>query len=79
MMEPVPEDRNSDGILKEYHQVYDGYTDIIQEHYPKTPAIEKLDKFEFYKRAAKAFAVVMTGDVRIYSNLLLVKGVTTWK
>ena len=79
MMEPVPEDRNSDGILKEYHQVYDGYTDIIQEHYPKTPAIEKLDKFEFYKRAAKAFAVVMTGDVRIYSILLLVKGVTTWK
>ena len=38
-----------------------------------------VDKFDFYKRAEKAFTVVMTGDLRIYANLLLVKGVTTWE
>ncbi|GAA6154042.1 hypothetical protein NBRC116587_34640 [Pseudoteredinibacter isoporae] len=34
------------------------------------------ERFEFYQRAEKAFAVVMTGDTRKYGNILLKKGVT---
>ena len=79
MMEPVLEDRNSKTLLSKYHEVYDDYTTTIHEHYPDTPPIEKMDKFDFYDRASKAFAVVMTGDIRVYANLLLVKGVTTLK
>jgi L-fucose mutarotase len=34
-----------------------------------------LERFAFYERAAQAFAVVATGEGRIYGNILLKKGV----
>ena len=34
-----------------------------------------LERFAFYERAALAFAVVATGEGRIYGNILLKKGV----
>lgn len=37
--------------------------------------LEKLERFEFYERAKKAYAVIATGEERQYANLLLVKGV----
>jgi L-fucose mutarotase len=36
---------------------------------------EALERFAFYERARAAFAVVSTGDLRPYGNVLLVKGV----
>lgn len=78
MMEPVKEDQASGELMKGYQEVYEDYTTTIHRHYPKTPPIEKMDKFDFYQRTEKAFAVVMTGDTRIYANLILIKGVTTW-
>jgi L-fucose mutarotase len=37
--------------------------------------IGSLDRFAFYERARNAFAVVRTGELRPYGNLILVKGV----
>lgn len=37
--------------------------------------IEKLERFAFYERAKKAFAVVATGETRKYGNIILKKGV----
>lgn len=34
-----------------------------------------LERFAFYERAARAFAVVATGETRTYGNILLKKGV----
>ena len=34
-----------------------------------------LERFAFYTRAAGAFAIVATGETRIYGNILLKKGV----
>ena len=34
-----------------------------------------LERFAFYQRAAAAFAIVATGETRIYGNILLKKGV----
>lgn len=48
----------------------------VDKHAPNTPAIARIDRFEFYERSKKAFAVVMTGETRKYGNLLLKKGVT---
>lgn len=48
----------------------------IRRHAPKAPAIIRIDRFEFYNRANKAFAIVMTGETRKYGNILLKKGVT---
>ncbi|MEO8409286.1 MAG: L-fucose mutarotase [Propionivibrio sp.] len=40
------------------------------------PAIERIDRFAFYDRARQAFAVVMSGEVAKYGNIILKKGVT---
>ena len=39
-------------------------------------ATARIDRFAFYDRAKKAFAVVMTGETAKYGNILLKKGVT---
>ena len=38
-------------------------------------AIEPLERFAFFERARTAFAVVATGETRIYANILVRKGV----
>lgn len=35
----------------------------------------KLERFAFYERAKSAYAVVQTGEVRLYGNLILKKGI----
>ncbi|MBA69124.1 MAG: ribose ABC transporter [Rhizobiales bacterium] len=37
--------------------------------------IATLERFAFYERAAKAYAVIQTGESRLYSNIILKKGV----
>ncbi|MDD6800929.1 MAG: L-fucose mutarotase [Firmicutes bacterium] len=37
--------------------------------------MEQIDRFEFYDRAKKAFAVVATGETALYGNIILKKGV----
>ena len=37
--------------------------------------VEFLDRFDFYDRARQAFAVVVTGEIAKYGNILLKKGV----
>ena len=37
--------------------------------------IEALERFAFYERAREAFAIVATGELRLYGNLILKKGV----
>ncbi|KAI1855222.1 hypothetical protein JX265_006637 [Neoarthrinium moseri] len=37
--------------------------------------VERLERFAFYERARKAFAVVATGETRKYGNVILKKGV----
>jgi L-fucose mutarotase len=40
-----------------------------------TGPIEALERFAFYERARTAFAIVATGETRLYGNLILKKGV----
>lgn len=37
--------------------------------------VGQLERFEFYERAKKAFAVIATGEGAIYANIILKKGV----
>lgn len=48
----------------------------IRRHAPKAPAIVRIERFAFYERAARAFAIVMTGETAKYGNIILKKGVT---
>jgi L-fucose mutarotase len=57
---------------------------VVEERYLKSihqtnsnvPAIERIDRFDFYDRTRNAFVVVMTGETAKYGNILLKKGVT---
>jgi L-fucose mutarotase len=51
------------------------YRDVIDRHWPNTPPILNIERFAFYERARKAFAVVMTGETVKYANIILKKGV----
>lgn len=52
------------------------YDTVVKKWVPQTLAISRLERFAFYREAASAFAVVMTGDTAKYGNLILTKGVT---
>lgn len=47
---------------------------ILKTEYPEL-VMGKLERYEFYERAKGAYAVIQTGEERIYGNLLLIKGV----
>lgn len=48
----------------------------VDKHAPGTPAVARIDRFDFYDRARDAYLVVMTGETAKYGNILLKKGVT---
>lgn len=70
MMEPVPGDNLEPAVEA-------SYMERIGKMLPDVPPVKRIDRFAFYDRAAKAFAVVMTGETSKYGNIILVKGVTS--
>ena len=52
------------------------YRQVIDKHWPGTPTIQRIDRFDFYDRARQAFAILMTGETVKYGNIILKKGVT---
>lgn len=52
------------------------YRQAVDRHWPNTPPILRIDRFDFYDRAKQAFAVLMTGETAKYGNIILKKGVT---
>ena len=54
-------------IWEEYKNVADSID--------KNGVIKYLDRFEFYDRAKKAYAVIHTGESAIYANIIIKKGV----
>ena len=68
MMAPVPGDALDPAVEQSYRTV-------IDKHWPNTPPIARVERFAFYEKAKKAFAVVMTGETAKYGNIILKKGV----
>jgi L-fucose mutarotase len=52
------------------------YRQAIDKHWPDTPPIQHIERFDFYDRAKQAFAILMTGETAKYGNIILKKGVT---
>ena len=65
MMEAVPGDELDPDVERSYRDAL-GYQGEI----------ERVERYAFYERAKKAFAVVVTGERRKYGNVILNKGVT---
>lgn len=55
--------------------IWDDYKAVISKYDPQNCKIEFVDRFDFYERARKAYAVIATGETAIYANILLKKGV----
>lgn len=69
MMEAVEGDKLDPNVAQ-------SYVFSIQKTNPAIQSVERIDRFAFYDRAKEAFAVVMTGEVAKYGNIILKKGVT---
>ena len=54
--------------------IMDEFEKIVKKHEPKM-AITTLERFAFYKRANAGYAIVQTGERRLYGNIVLKKGV----
>ena len=65
MMEAVPGDTLDPAVEARYRKAL-GYDGII----------ERVERFAFYERAKKAYAVVLSGEIAQYGNIILKKGVT---
>jgi L-fucose mutarotase len=65
-------------VVGEPHAVPEAVTDfaaIIDMNENAKVEIGALERHAFYERARNAFAIVRTGELRPYGNILLVKGV----
>ncbi len=64
-------DNGSDG---ERPEIWEKYEDIVKEN-EGDRKFELVERYAFYDRAKKAYAVVATGETAIYANIILKKGV----
>lgn len=55
--------------------IWDEYKALLQKYEPQYGKIEVMERFPFYERAKKAYAIVASGETQIYANILLKKGV----
>jgi L-fucose mutarotase len=63
------------GDSSEMPPVVELFQAVIDEVADNPARIRPLERFAFYERARGAFAIVQTGERRLYGNLILKKGV----
>ena len=52
----------------------DAFEAIVKRHEPNM-GLASLERFAFYERVSQGYAIVQTGERRLYGNILLKKGV----
>jgi L-fucose mutarotase len=56
--------------------IWDVYKKLVSEVDDRGDnAFIEVERFEFYERAKKAYAVIATGETAVYANIMLQKGV----
>ena len=55
--------------------IVDEFRRIAEAAHGEPVSFERVERFAFYERARQAFAIVATGERRLYGNLILTKGV----
>ena len=48
---------------------------VMKNEFGPDTELAKIERFEFYERSKKAYAIVQSGEERIYGNIILSKGV----
>jgi L-fucose mutarotase len=55
--------------------IWDQYRYIVAKHFTAADPIEEVERFAFYERTKKAYAVISTSEGALYANIILKKGV----
>jgi L-fucose mutarotase len=55
-------------------QTHKDFDALIKKHEPEMK-LSYLERYAFYERVKTAFAIVQTGERRLYGNVLLKKGI----
>ena len=71
LMQVVPGDNIETPIWEEYKKLVSEFDDRGDA------AFCEVERFEFYERAKKAYAIIATGETAVYANIMLQKGVVT--
>ena len=69
MMQAVPGDEVDPAVERDY-------LETIRKHEPMAGPPVRVGRHAFYERAQHAYAIVVTGELRKYGNIILKKGVT---
>lgn len=62
------------GDAEERPPIVDAYERIVARFEPEVE-LASLERFAFYRRANAGYAIVQTGEQRLYGNIILKKGV----
>ena len=55
-------------------EIWDHFNEILKTHMPDGE-ITYIERFAYYERARKAYAVIATGETAPYANVILKKGI----
>lgn len=57
--------------------IWEEYREIVSRHDAAVSDFEFVERFAFYERAQKAYAIIATSETALYANIILKKGVVT--
>ncbi len=55
--------------------IWSQFRELMKRHEGREIAVQQVERFEFYERAKRAYAIVATSETALYANLILSKGV----
>ncbi|MDD9924044.1 MAG: ribose ABC transporter [Boseongicola sp.] len=65
------------GNPDEVPPVVKAFQDVIDSTADNPAKIVGAERFAFYEKSERAFVIVLTGEARLYGNIILTKGVVT--
>jgi L-fucose mutarotase len=73
VMQPV--DAASEGKSASAPPIWSDFRKRIESAEGRVIELHRIERFAFYERSRKAYAIVATGETAIYANVILTKGV----
>lgn len=55
--------------------IFEDFRGLLRRHERNVPQLGSIERFAFYERVKRSFAVVVTGERRLYGNIILKKGI----
>jgi L-fucose mutarotase len=56
-------------------EIWSVYKKLVQQYEPRFAEFEMMERYAFYNRARNAYAIVATGEMARYANIILKKGI----